>query len=174
LPRFHRRPAPRPESPLVGDDPPPARTRQAGPGRDAAGRATTPARVEIALATSGCHTVVRMTVSSYHAGWKRLVAVLVVGMLVAAAGGRAIGATSQGSDSGKPHPGKTKRVTERHQPPTKTHGFIVSQTAHEVPPGPGHGRAVSNVARTGGRPGREHVRQSKHDHPSKERSHRAD
>jgi hypothetical protein len=47
-------------------------------------------------------------------------------------------------------------------PPPGTHGYEVSKIAHETPPGPGHGRAVSAVAR--GWAGKKHPNNANHGH----------
>jgi len=47
-------------------------------------------------------------------------------------------------------------------PPPGTHGYEVSKIAHETPPGPGHGRAVSAVARSWA--GKKHPKHANHGH----------
>jgi hypothetical protein len=47
-------------------------------------------------------------------------------------------------------------------PPPGTHGYEVSKIAHETPPGPGHGRAVSAVARSWA--GKKHPKNANHGH----------
>ena len=50
----------------------------------------------------------------------------------------------------------------REGPPPGTHGYDVSKVAHATPPGPGHGQAVSAVARS--RDGTTHPKHAKHGH----------
>jgi hypothetical protein len=52
----------------------------------------------------------------------------------------------------------------RQGPPPGTHGYDVSKVAHATPPGPGHGQAVSAVARS--RDGNTHPKHAKHGHHS--------
>jgi hypothetical protein len=47
-------------------------------------------------------------------------------------------------------------------PPPGTHGYEVSKIAHETPPGPGHGPAVSAVARSWA--GKKHPKHANHGH----------
>jgi hypothetical protein len=47
-------------------------------------------------------------------------------------------------------------------PPPSTHGYEVSKIAHETAPGPGHGRAVSAVARSWA--GKQHPKHANHGH----------
>jgi hypothetical protein len=47
--------------------------------------------------------------------------------------------------------GKDAGEGDGQGPPAWTHGYEVSKIAHDTPPGPGHGQAVSAVARSWGK-----------------------
>lgn len=101
---------------------------------------------------------------------------VVAGLLVAfsglalAASGRTHGQGQVGRDTaaGEHHAGTSKSQAKRDDqagrddgrdagegdgqgPPRWTHGYEVSRVAHDTPPGPGHGQAVSAVARSWGK-----------------------
>lgn len=90
-----------------------------------------------------------MSSAPSYPGWKRFACVVLATMLLAAVGGRALASTLPGQNNENRPPAGEKEKTLKHQPPASTHGFDVSRAAHETPPGPGHGRAVSAVARAG-------------------------
>jgi hypothetical protein len=83
---------------------------------------------------------------------------LAVAQAVTSDGRQSHAANPRATDRGKQSVKKVEKA-ERHDdhaggPPKWTHGYAVSKVAHETPPGPGHGKAVSAAARSWG--GKQH------------------
>jgi len=106
-----------------------------------------------------------MAVVPHRLGRRRLVAILVAVVLLVASSGLSLASSAHGRHSGHGEPAAAK-----HGPPAWTHGFDVSRAAHSTPPGPGHGRAVSAIARSGKGAGKhghpKHGRPDRPEHPS--------
>jgi hypothetical protein len=119
-----------------------------------------------------------------HDGWKTAATTAVTVALLAAFTGLAFAEAGTKSGSQPPassgyrqghpnHANKNKQADkpdgrnggsgdDAGGPPPGTHGYEVSKIAHETPPGPGHGRAVSAVARS--RTGKKHPKHGDHGH----------
>jgi hypothetical protein len=110
-------------------------------------------------------------------GWKSVVAPAATAALLVAFTGLAFAkaGTSSGSHpsgSGADRRGHATKQGDKPDersdadagggPPPGTHGYEVSKVARETPPGPGHGRAVSAVAR--GWAGKRHSKHANRGH----------
>jgi hypothetical protein len=58
---------------------------------------------------------------------------------------------SQAKHDDRADPNEGRDTGEGQGPPAWTHGYAVSKVAHDTPPGPGHGQAVSAAARSWGK-----------------------
>src|SRR5215211_808549 len=72
------------------------------------------------------------------------------GLALATGGGKpGHSAARHAKQHAKPRRDQESERAEKKGLPTWTHGYLVSKAAHDTPPGPGHGAAVSAVARGG-------------------------
>lgn len=89
---------------------------------------------------------------------RRAAVILIAGAGLLSFGGLALAASDKNPGSA-PAPAGAAKSEEKGEGtglPRGTHGYAVSKIAHETPPGPGHGKAVSAVARSWGEQQRAH------------------